>query len=261
MKENSIGMSEYPEKHAVIETSLLNGALTLLQPKVGFHASIDTVFLAASVTVKKGWKLLDMGCGVGSAGLCVALKNKTIHLTGLDIQEELIDIAHQNAALNGIAEQCHFFQGNIKTEKTIENNHFNAVMMNPPYLEQGTHTPSPEKIKAYSHGEGSSGTCLDDWIKYAHTKLKNGGYLTIIHRADRLDDVIVALEKKRWFGSLVIFPLYSRAGDDAKRVIIQARKERYAPLILKAGMVIHEKDGKYTEAAQKVLRDFETIVL
>ena len=245
----------------VIETTLLRGKVKLLQPKVGFHASTDSVFLAAAVPVKDRFKILDMGCGVGSVGLCVLARNKTILLTGIDIQPELIDLAHQNAALNGVADQTRFFHGDIQSEKSIEDNMFNVVVMNPPYLEDGTHTSSPEKIKATSHGEGVSGASLADWVKYAHRKLKQGGHLTMIHRADRLDDVIVELEKKRWFGSLVIYPLWSHAGEDAKRVIIQARKERYAPVVLKAGMVIHQKDGQYTAAAQAVLSDAAAIAL
>ena len=277
----------------VIETTLLRGRVKLLQPKIGFHASIDSVFLAAAVPIStnhpreggdpahgkaaiyKGasrgqtpafaggvkHKILDVGCGVGSVGLCVLARNRVISLTGIDIQPELIDLAHQNAVLNSVENQCRFFQGNIQTEKSIEDNAFNAVVMNPPYLESGTHTSSPEKIKATSHGEGVSGASLADWVKYAHRKLKQGGHLTMIHRADRMDDVIVELEKKRWFGSLVVYPLWSHAGEDAKRIIIQARKERYAPLILKPGMVIHREDGQYTEAAQAVLSDASAIIL
>jgi tRNA1(Val) A37 N6-methylase TrmN6 len=245
----------------IIETTLLRGRVKLLQPKVGFHASIDTVFLAAAVAVKDRYKVLDAGCGVGSAGLCVLSRNKNISLTGIDIQRELVDIAIQNSTLNSVADQSRFFQGDIQNEKIIPDNEFNAVIMNPPYLEAGKHTASPEKIKATSHGEGVSGASLEVWVKYAHRKLKQGGHLTLIHRADRLDDVIVTLEKKRWFGSLIIYPLWSHAGEDAKRVIITARKERYAPLILKPGMVLHEKDGKYTEAAHMVLSEGAGIVL
>jgi len=227
----------------------------LLQPKVGFHASIDAVFLAAAVTVKDHFKVLDIGCGVGSVGLCITSRNKNISLTGIDIQQGLVDVAIQNAALNGLSEQCRFFHGDIKEEKVIPDNAFHAVAMNPPYLEGGAHLSSPEKIKATSHGENVSGATLEDWIKYAHRKLKQGGQLTMIHRADRLDDVIMALEKRRWFGSLVIYPLWPHAGEDAKRVILRARKERYAPPLLKYGMVIHEKDGQYTAAAQRLLSD------
>lgn len=241
----------------IIETTLLRGRVKLLQPKQGFHASIDSVFLAAAVPVRDKHKILDVGCGVGSVGFCVLARNKTVSLTGIDIQPELIDLAHQNAALNDVDAQ--FFAGSIKTEKHIPDNTFNCVAMNPPYLAQGTHTSSPEKIKATSHGEGE--LSLNDWIKYAHRKLKQGGHLTMIHRADRMDDVILELTRKNWFGSLVIYPLWSHAGEDAKRVIISARKERYAPIILKPGMVIHREDGKYTKEAEAVLSDAVAIAL
>lgn len=259
--KKTVVYEERMNKHntEVIETTLLRGRVKLLQPKVGFHASIDSVLLAAAVPVKDRYKVLDVGCGVGSVGLCVAARNKTITLTGIDVQPELVDLACQNAVLNDLDAQ--FFAGNIKGEKHTDDNAFNVVVMNPPYLEGGAHTPSPEKIKATSHGEGASGATLTDWIKYAHRKLKQGGHLVMIHRADRLDHVIMELEKKRWFGSLVVYPLWSHAGEDAKRVIIQARKERYAPIVLKPGMVIHEKNGQYTGTAHSILSDAEAIIL
>lgn len=239
----------------VIETTLLRGKVRLLQPEKGFHASLDTVFLAAATPVKDGWNMLDIGCGVGSAGLCVALRNKNILLMGIDIQQNLVDLAHQNARLNGHSEQARFFCGDISKEKHIENNNFHSVLINPPYQEAGTHTPSPNRIKAFAHGEDASSVTLEKWIKYSHLKLKNGFYLTMIHRADRLDDVINGLTAKKWFGSLEVIPLWPRSGDPAKRVIVRARKERYAPLKLHAGIVIHEKDGSYTKAAKAILED------
>lgn len=166
----------------------------------------------------------------------------------------------QNASLNGVSEQCRFFHGDIQREKVITDNHFDVVVMNPPYLEGGAHLSSPEKIKATSHGEDGSGASLEIWLKYAHRKLKQGGNLTLIHRADRMNDVITTLEKRRWFGSLIIYPLWPHEGEEAKRVIIRARKERYAPLVLKSGMVVHKADGQYTDAAQKLLSGGEAIV-
>lgn len=245
----------------VVENTILRGKLKLLQPKVGFHAAIDTVFLAAAVPVKDRQHVLDIGCGVGSAGLSVTLRNNTIQLTGIDIQQELIDLALQNAALNDMSDRCRFFQGTVLTDKNVPDNAFHSVMMNPPYQEAGTHVPSPKKIKAFSHGEDASGAALTDWVKYAHRKLKQGGFLTMIHRADRLDDVILSLTSRRWFGSLVIYPLYPHAGENARRVIVRARKERYAAATLKSGMVIHEKNGTYTSDAEKILGAAEVINL
>lgn len=252
--------AEDKHKDEVIETTLLCGKLKLLQPKVGYHASLDAVFLASAAPVKDGWKVLDVGCGVGTVGLCVALKNKNISLTGIDIQPGLIDIAHMNANINEINNLVKFFNVDILNDKIIANNCFNSIIMNPPYQEGGTHTASPVKNKALSHGEDASGATLKDWIKYAHLKLKQGGYLTIVHRADRLDDLVLTLTQRRWFGSLVILPLYSREGDNAKRLIIRARKERYAPTILKSGIVIHNQDGSYTTVAKDVLEHGASIM-
>lgn len=245
----------------VIETTLLRGKVKLLQPKVGFHASPDTVYLAAAVPVRNGWKYLDMGCGVGSAGLCVSSRNSSIYMAGIDIQKELVDLALQNATLNGVGDHFKFFCGDFKKDKTIQNNYFDCVLMNPPYQKIGTHTPSPKRIKAYAHGEDASGASFDDWVKYAHRKLKIGGYLTLIHRADRVDEAITALTRKRWFGSLVIQPLMPREGDDAKRVIIRCRKERYTPAIIKSGIVLHEADGTHTKAARAILEEGAAIEL
>ena len=233
-----------------IETTLQRGRVKLLQPEKGFHASLDTVFLAAAPVVKSGEKILDAGCGIGSAGLCLFLRQSDIHLTGIDIQQELIDLAHHNAQLNNVTDRCRFFCADIQNEKIIEDNFFDHVIINPPYLKDNHHTPSPNKIKALAHGEKAD---LNMWIKYAHKKLKQGKTLTLIHRADRLDDIITTLTQRRWFGSLSIYPLFSRHGDEAKRVIIQARKERYKPLRLIQGMIIHNEDGSYTAAAKNIL--------
>lgn len=250
---NKAGFFSEAQGGEVIETTLLHGRVALLQPKIGFHASIDSVFLAAAVPIKEKAHILDVGCGVGSAGLCVLARTRDMRLTGIDIQPELIDLAQQNAVLNNVESLCRFVHGDIRTENDIVDNAFSTVLMNPPYQEGGTHTPSPTRNKALSHGEDASGATLEDWVKYAHRKLKQAGTLVMIHRADRMSEIVATLERRRWFGSLVIYPLFSRQGDDAKRVIIRARKERFAPMVLKTGMVIHETDGKYTEAAQSVL--------
>lgn len=246
-------MTEISDYGSVIETTLLRGRVRLLQPKKGFHASTDTIFLAAAVPVREKQQVLDVGCGVGSAGFCVMARENALHLTGIDVQEELIDLCHQNARLNGWQEKCRFFAGNLMDEKHVEDNFFHTVLMNPPYQQSGTHTPSPQKIKSFAHGEEASGANLTDWVKYAHRKLKQGGNLVMIHRADRLDDAIIALTARRWFGNLEILPLHSYAGEPAKRVILRARKERYAPVTLHAGIILHKEGGEYTTAAKNIL--------
>ncbi len=182
--------------------------------------------------------------GVGTVGLCILLgsfklRHDSVSLTGIDIQSNLIELAQQNAEINGVSDQCKFVCADILTENST-NGLFDNIVMNPPYIKKASFNTSPEKCKATSHFE-SDGVGLDAWIRYAHRKLARLGYLTLIHRADRLDDVISELKKNAGFGSFVIFPLKWKEGDaTADRVVVQARKERYAPLQLRSGLVVHK---------------------
>ena len=239
----------------IIETTLLNKRVKLLQPKEGFHASIDTVFLAAAVPAKSGDNLLDMGCGVGSAGLCVMERVSGCTLTGIDTQKSLVDIAQENASLNGISDRTTFICADIRTDIAIPERAFHCVLMNPPYLEDGKHTPSPNVSRAMANGEDA---LLEDWIRYAFAKLIKGGNLVIIHRADRLDDLMEALRIED-FGAITIYPLWPKAGSLAKRIIVSARKHKKSPLVLHPGMILHEADGKYTAEADDVLLEKEGI--
>jgi tRNA1(Val) A37 N6-methylase TrmN6 len=246
-----------PHPSDIIETTLLRGQVKLLQPKHGFHASTDTVLLAAAAASHKlpaGAQVLDLGCGVGSAGLCFALKNGDIILNGQDIQDEMINLARRNAALNGMSEASRFEVENLLEDTVFKDNFFDLALTNPPFQAEGRHSPSPLLSKAMAHGEEPSGITLEKWCKYLHKKIKNGGYMVMVHRADRLDEIIRVLTARRWFGSLRVLPVYSRAGDaTAKRVLVSARKERYASIILKSGLIMHEADGGYTAAAADIL--------
>lgn len=237
----------------IIETSQLRGKVKLLQPRDGFHASTDAVLLAAAAPLENALHVLDVGCGVGAVGLNVTLRKNSIYLTGIDIQEEMIDLAIRNAALNGIADRCTFVAADLMGADVLPDNHYDLIVSNPPFQAEGRHPPSPHAAKALAHGEDASGVTLNKWIKYLHKKAKQGAHVVVIHRADRLDEITRAMTERRWFGSLVVQPVHSRQGDPAKRVIVLARKERYAPLVLKAGLVMHNTDGSYTDEAAKIL--------
>lgn len=237
----------------IIETTLLRGQVKLLQPREGFHASMDTVLLAAATNPPDNATVLDVGCGVGSAGLCVALKKDSISLYGLDIVDDNVDLARKNATLNQVDGRSVFQCSSFMHDVVFKDNFFDFVITNPPYQAGGRYTQSPDQHKSLAHGEDASGVTLKEWCKYLHKKLKQGGKMVMIHRADRLDEIIRALTERRWFGSLVIVPVQSRVGEPAKRVLVSARKERYAPLVLKPALVMHEADGRYTDQAAAIL--------
>ncbi|MCI5060604.1 MAG: methyltransferase [Alphaproteobacteria bacterium] len=234
---------------------LLNKRVKLHYVPNGFKPGLDTVMLAASCPVKAGEHVLDMGCGVGSAGFCVLARVKGVHLMGVDIQGDHIDLAVRNARMNSFHDQSEFIAADIRNFGTDEKhqNQFDHVICNPPYLESGKHVRSPSDEKATAMGHEEHDISVEDWVIAAFNTLRGKGTLSLIHRADHLDKIIQALGKR--FGGIEIIPLWPRAGEEAKRVIIRAQKHSKSPAKLHSGIVIHGKDGEYTNEAQAILRD------
>lgn len=238
-----------------VEIHVLNKRVRLLQPHDGFRTSLDSVMLAAACPARAGDHILDMGCGVGGAGLCVLMRVANTSLVGVDIQVDHIDLARKNIDLNDMQTRAGFSVSDIKDFSAP--NTFDHVICNPPYMEAGAHTASPSRRKAVAHGHHDE-ISLDDWLEAGFRALKSGGTLTMIHRADRTDKIILGLKNR--FGAVEIIPLWPRAGENAKRVIIRAVKDRKTPAILHAGLILHEADGGYTRAADAILRDMQPIV-
>lgn len=229
------------------EIHVLNKQVRLLQPADGFRTSLDSVILAAACPARPGDHILDLGTGVGGAGLCVLFRIPDTKLTGIDIQNDHIELAVKNAALNGMEGRASFTASDICD---YNGPRFDHVIINPPYLEAGAHLLSPQEKKAIAHGH--SETTLKDWLKAAFTHLKSGGSLTIIHRADQIDKIIQGLGKS--YGAIEIIPLWPRLGVQAKRVILRAIKDRHTPTTLHAGLILHQDNGEYTAETEVILR-------
>jgi len=238
------------------EITVLNKQVRLLQPENGFKTSIDAVILAAACPVKSGEGVLDLGCGVGSAGLCLAHRVPNISLRGVDIQENHIDIARQNAKLNDRTSNTEFMTSDMRLYKHEAG--FHHVVCNPPYLETGDHLRSPHSEKAMAMGHDND-VSTKDWVHNASRLLKPQGGLTMVHEAGKADKIIQAMEGR--FGAIEIIPLWPKAGRQAKRVIIRAIKGRKTPLSLHSGIILHDDQGGYTLEADKILRDGEGLFL
>lgn len=238
---------------------VLNQRVALRQIEGGFRTSMDSVMLAASCPIKAGQSVLDLGCGVGSVGLCILERVPDTTLMGIDIQADHVDAAWKNAALNGMDGRADFECADICT---LEMEAFHHVVFNPPYLDAGTHIPSPSKAKARAMGYSEDHIGISDWITCAFRHIKGQGSLTLIHDAGQTDDIIHALygaEGGKRFGAVEIFPLWPHTGQTAKRVIIRAWKHKKSPVSLHAGLVMHEADGRYSAGADKVLRDMSAL--
>lgn len=231
------------------EDRLLGGRVRLLQPQGGYRAAIDPVLLAAAVPAAPGERMADLGCGVGTALLCLAARCPEVSVTGIERDPGLAALARDNLELNGIVRRAAIVEGSVAGP--IPGAPFDRVMMNPPFLPPGRGRASAHPVKAAANVE--AGLDLAGWVAAAARALKPRGWLTLVHRADRIDEICAALQPG--FGALTLFPLWPRAGEPARRVLVQARRGGRSPAVLAAGLVLHEADGSYTPAAQAVLRD------
>lgn len=235
------------------EIYVLDKAVRLLQPEGGFRTSLDSVILAASCPAKPGDRVLDLGCGVGGASFCLRHRIPGVLVQGIDKEGEYIDLARQNIALNPDTGRCEFTVGDIRAFRfSAPDQRVEHVLCNPPFLSTGTYTQSPDELRAAALGHRDDEIDLKDWIDCAFHNLQPGGSLSVVHRADTVDKIIQ--EMGRRYGQIEIFPLWPRQGEAAKRVVVRARKDRRSPAAIHAGLVLHNRDGSYTEGAELVLR-------
>jgi tRNA1(Val) A37 N6-methylase TrmN6 len=217
------------------EDALLGGRLRLRQPVQGYRIAIDPVLLAAAVPAIATDAVLDIGCGVGAASLCLASRVPECRIAGIETQRELVRLAAENIMLNGFGGRVRAMAGDIlHPPPRLEPGSFSQVMANPPYLEEGTATPPPHAGKAGAQIEGTAN--LAYWVRFA-------------------------LSMTRPRGGITVMPLWPASGTPAKRVIVHARKDSASPTRLLPGLVLHGIDGRYTEAAEAILRHGEKLDL
>jgi tRNA1(Val) A37 N6-methylase TrmN6 len=202
--------------------------------------------------------VLDIGCGSGAATLCLAARVPQCRVVGLEIQRDLARLAADNAALNGMDDLVTILTGDLlRPPPRLSHGMFDNVMANPPYIARWRGTPAPDPAKAAATIEGDAE--LADWVRFALAMVRPKGSITFVHRADRIDALLGLLAGRA--GEISVFPLWPAAGRPASRILVRARKQVAAPARLLPGLVLHEADGRFTAAADAVLRHGEALVL
>ena len=219
----------------------------LWQPREGYRAGVDAVFLAASCPAKPGESVLELGCGVGTALFCLRARVPGIQLTGIERQMEMAVLAKRNAAELGFEAQIHAVD--LATlPKDLRQKSFHHVIANPPYFDRGAGLSSPEAQREASMGED---TPLETWIRVAAKRLRPKGWLTMIHRPERLAELLSGLQEAG-LGSVQVLGLQPRQGRDASLVILRARKDGKSPLRLLAPQRIHAGEKHVSDAEDYV---------
>ncbi len=235
--------------------AMLGGRLRLWQPATGYRAGVDPLLLAASVPAVAGQSLLDLGCGVGAAGLAVMVRVPGVTVTGIEMQARYADLARRNAAENDlpltvITADLAALPGDLRAQA------FDHVIANPPYFDRAASVAASDTGRETAMGEG---TPLAVWVDVAARRVRPGGHVTFIHRAERLPDLMALLGAR--LGSLQVLPLLPRAGRAAQLCLIRGRKGGRAAFRLHAGVVLHDGDSHpgdhdhYTPAIRAVLKD------
>jgi len=239
-------------RHDVTRDAYLGGKLQIYQPKSGYRAGVDPVFLAACVPAQSGQSVLELGCGAGVAILCLGARVPGLCLTGVEVQPKVAALAAENggSALEVVTADL------ADLPKPLRMRQFDHVMANPPYFDRDASVRSANTLREAAHAEA---TPLAVWVRVAAKRLKPKGMAHFIHRAERLPDLIRALPDD--LGSVEVLPLAARAGRAPDRVILRARKNGRGAFKLHAARILHDgaqhvRDGdSFQPWVQKILRD------
>ena len=234
----------------VTEDRFLGGRVMLRQAARGYRAGLDAALLAAACDAKAGERVLDVGCGVGAVMLAAAVRRRGVAFTGVERDEAALALAQANIVTNGLAERVEAVLGDVGAADGRCKTQFDAALSNPPFFDDraALRGPHPAKQGAFIADAG-----LSAWTGYLLSAVRDGGTVTVIHRADRLADLLVLLGAKA--GSFQIRPLHPHADEPAGRVLVRAIRGGRAPLRLLPALVLHERGGaKHTDQAEAILR-------
>lgn len=240
------------------DDGVLGGRLKLLQPKRGHRVGHDAILLAAAVDADPQDVAVDLGAGVGAAGLALARRVAGVTVRLVEIDPALAALAAANAARNGLAERVGVHVLDVERAAAafaaagLGPGSATRVLMNPPFHDAGRGDASPDLGRRRAHVARSGG--LSRWISAASRLLCAGGVLTMIHRADALGDLIAAITAAG-LGDVAVRPVHPKPGLAAIRVILRAVKASRAPLAILPGLTLEGADGRPSPEAEAILRE------
>jgi tRNA1(Val) A37 N6-methylase TrmN6 len=243
------------EQADVSEDAVLGGRLIVRQPRHGHRVGHDAILLAAACSARPQDRLIDLGAGVGAAGLAVARRVDDLAVTLVEVDPALVVLARENAGRNGLAERVRavcldvaapaeaFAAAGLSAGAT------DHVLMNPPF--NAAHNPSPDRGRRLAHA--AKDDALPLWVDVAARLLRPAAVVTLMWRADGLDAVLEALAGD--FGAATVLPVHPKPDAPAIRVLVRAVRASRAPLALLPGLFLADAAGRPTDEAEVVLRE------
>lgn len=235
----------------IVENGLLNGRVRLRQPARGYRAGMDAALLAAAVPALPGQTVIEAGCGAGAVLMQIAARRPGVRLMGIERDPAIAALAVENAALNDVAATTTIHSGDVAAGfRALDAAPGDWAVSNPPFFDDAgaLRAPAEGKRGAWMADDG-----LKAWTGFLLKAVREGGRVVVIHRADRLADLLALLGGKA--GSFAVRPIHPFADEPAKRVLVQAIKTGRAPLRLLPPLVLHDREGaKHSPQAEAILR-------
>ena len=225
--------------------------LKIIQNKNGFCFGIDAVLLSDfAKNIKKDAVVMDLGTGTGIISILLCGKTELKRIVGVEVQEEVYDMACRSAKLNNLEDKFKVINKNIlDLEGKFERNTFDVIVTNPPYKKQNTGIVNEEKKKLISRHEVLAK--LEDYIEISNKLLKDKGEFYLVHRPDGLACMMVLMRKEMIEPKEIRF-VCSHFGEPPKLVLIKGVKNGRAFLKFKEDLYIYKNNGEYTEELLKI---------
>jgi len=243
------------------EDAVLGGRLILCQPKRGHRVGHDAILLAAATEGQAGEHAVELGAGVGAAGLALAQRVAGLSITQVEIDAALVALAEANAKRNRLGDRVHAVALDVAAsdrefmDAGIGPGAAARVLMNPPFNDAARQNVSPDPQRRLAHA--ASGDTLTYWARRAASLLAPSGTLTLIWRADGMADVLSVLSKE--FGAVAMLPVYPRPDAAAIRILVRAIKASRAPSALVPGLTLNDADSRPSAQAEAILRGGATL--
>lgn len=243
-------MEVFLKENERIDDLQLNN-LKIIQNKNGFCFGIDSILLSDfAKDIRNNSKVLDLGTGTGILGILLCGKTKLSKIYGIDIQENVCDMASRSIKLNNLQDRFEIINKNIKNLKEVfEESSFDAIISNPPYKKDNSGLKNESETKLISRHEITAS--LEDFISISSKLLKNSGNIYMVHRPERLSDLFYLLKKYNLEPKKLRL-VQSYTNSKPKLILVKATKNAKSFLNIEEHLIIYNQDGSYTDEILKI---------
>ncbi|MCR4648528.1 MAG: tRNA1(Val) (adenine(37)-N6)-methyltransferase [Lachnospiraceae bacterium] len=233
--------------------SLQRNGYSIIQDSTRFCFGMDAVLLSEFVKIKKGDMVVDLCTGTGVIPILLSAKSEAKHFTAVEIQNDMADMAKRSVIMNELEDKIEIINADLKEyDKYLKKASFDALTVNPPYMVPGKALVNPDDSKAIARHEIKCS--LKDVLSASSALLKNGGRFFMVHKSERLDEIIVEMKNVR-LEPKRLRVVYPRIDSEPNMILIEGRKCANAGMRVEKPLIIYDENGNYTPEVRKIYEE------